>query len=37
VRLMQLNYVGLGLVGLGLLVGVGAAVHARRARCDTST
>lgn len=34
-RLMQLSYVGLGLVGLGLLVGVGAALHARRARRGT--
>jgi hypothetical protein len=35
VRLMQLNYLGLGLVGVGLLLGVGAAVHARRARKGT--
>ncbi|HEU4993733.1 MAG TPA: hypothetical protein VFT29_02905 [Gemmatimonadaceae bacterium] len=31
VRLTRLSYVGLGLVGLGLLVGIGAALHARRA------
>ena len=31
VRLMQLSYAGLGAIAVGILVGVGAALHARRA------
>lgn len=32
VRLTQLSILGLVVVGLGVLVGIGAALHARRAR-----
>jgi hypothetical protein len=35
VRLWQLSVVGLVAVGLGVLVGVGAAIHARRDRAST--
>jgi hypothetical protein len=35
VRLWQLSVVGLIAVGLGVLVGVGAAIHARRDRAPT--
>jgi len=34
VRLMQFSYIGLGAACLGVLVGIGAAVHARRTRAE---
>jgi hypothetical protein len=34
VRLMQLSYVGLGAVCLGIIVAIGAAMHARRKRAE---
>ena len=34
VRLMQLSYLGLGAVCIGIIVGIGAALHARRGRAE---
>ena len=34
VRLMQLSYLGLGAVFIGIIVGIGAALHAKRGRAE---